>query len=105
MVIQKIADETGISLKLVISIIGMLILFGSTWAQISVKMADLSSELRFMNAQMIVLINQSEAKLQGQVDQLKTEQWTRREMYSLQVQSERALNDAGLKVILPKNGD
>ena len=101
--IQKIADETGISLKVLIAISGILVLFVSTWVQINIKVADLSSEIKFMNAQLTSLIASSEMRMQNQLTEMKHN--TSRDLYTFQVEAERALNDAGVKVTLPEIGE
>ncbi len=103
--IKKIVEDTGVSVKVLISISGLLLLFASTWAQISVKMSELSSEIKYMNFQLTTLIDREDTKLQNEIDQLKQDQWTRRDMSSLQMESEKALNEAGLKVTLPRTGE
>ena len=80
--IQKIADETGVSIKVIFAASGLLILVVSTWVQISVQIADLSSELKFMNAQLTGLVERSELKMLHQMMELKS--WTKEEIHRYQ---------------------
>ena len=116
--INQVSSETGISVRIILSLVGLLItcgtVVGGIGVQASLMIGGLSHEIRALKTQIETQSREDRAAFQVQIDKINNEmerrkqviygaedRWTDRDMFALQRANEAMLRGAGLDVNLP----
>ena len=115
---QMLSENTGVSIKVILSVIGIFIsvpmVCAGAWINLSITMSDMQNQIKIMskdfqstiadvikdNKYQIDTINQEMDRRRPYIYDRK-ESWSDHNMDSLQKANEQKLNEAGVNVKLP----
>ena len=105
--IRAMADGQGISTRVLLGVIGLLMtptfMGVGIWVQLNVRLAGIESNMRAIDVSLTNNIEQRKMHVDYRLNALETvnDRWTDRNMDSLQKLNQHALDDAGVMVELP----